>query len=789
MVSFWRRLLRVFTRLSKKQEADKKVKMENNKEKSKAVKKEQDDDKIGVMASLPLQKNKSSNATIDIHYLPTDDGIIVKVMPPDDWEADGTAAATSATPGAAGVHPPHVPCDIVLVIDVSGSMSMDAPVPAAEGETSEDTGLSVLDLVKHASRTILETLNENDRLAIVTFATGVKVVQELISMTPANKKTTESNIARMQPEDSTNLWQGVVTGMKQFEGKTSSGRVPSIMVLTDGLPNFLSPAQGYIPKMRTLAPSPAPIHTFGFGYHLRSGLLKSISEFTGGNYSFIPDAGMIGTVFVHAVANMQTTFATEAVVHLTMPREVTIKETLGDAVKKPHKTLFPHKNKVLTVNVGALQYGQSRDIYLTYATARDSGSDLSIKAKLEYKRMTDGEASAEATCPLPNRGIKMEVDSTWDVIDEASDCPPPYPLSTGEMDFHISRSMLCSFIAKYFPLDGAEEHNPILYNPDTPKHVDAFIKTLPAGKLENANDPMCKALMADVSGQVTLALADPDSYQRWGRHYLPSLQGAHTVQQCNSFKDPGALLYAATSPRFIACRNALDTAFDTLPPPTPSNLHHRSRGRSTRHGGVVYNVRRSSSASRMATFSMSSYRNSSGPCFASFCRVNMANGKVIRVNRLRKGMQVQTPRGPRAVSRVLKTPVSSIPMVTIGRLLITAWHPVSHNGADWVFPCKDKARRDTPVRYTGSIYSILLEEDEDVDAHAMNIEGLWVVTLGHGLTEKQDAPNPDDVRIHSFLGDYAAVSRSLDTLDVRKDGLVINGGSTRGNYRKWHTRK
>ena len=748
----------------------------------------------GVMAaqtSLPLRPKKSSNATIDIHCLPANDGIIVKVTPPNDWDADGTTtttAATAAIPGTPDAHPPHVPCDIVLVIDVSGSMSMGAPVPVAEGEALEDTGLSVLDLVKHASRTILETLNENDRLAIVTFATGVKVVQELTTMTPDNKKTAETKIAWMQPEDSTNLWQGVITGMKQFEGKTASGRVRSIMVLTDGLPNFLSPAQGYIPKLRTLAPSLAPIHTFGFGYHLRSGLLKSISEFTGGNYSFIPDAGMIGTVFVHAVANMQTTFATEAVVHLTMPHEVTVHETLGDAVQKPHKTLFPHKNKVHTLNVGALQYGQSRDIYLTYATAPDARGDLSIKATLEYKRMTDCAVHAEATCQLPNRGIRMDVDATWDVIDEASDCPPPYPLSTGEVDFHISRSMLCSFIAQYFPLDGAEEHSPVLYNPDAPKHVAAFIETLPAGKPENAEDPMCRALMADVRGQVTLALADPDAYKRWGRHYLPSLQGAHTVQQCNSFKDPGALLYAAASPRFIACRNALDTAFDTLPPPTPSNIR-RTHGRFTNNGGAAHHVGRfPPPVSPMATFSMSSYRNSSGPCFASFCRVTMASGKTTRVNRLRKGMQVQTPRGPRAVSRVLKTPVRSMAMVTIGCLLITAWHPVSHNGADWVFPCRDKARRDTPVRYTGSIYSILLEEDDDADAHAMNIEGLWVVTLGHGLTEKHDAPNPDDVRIHSFLGDYAAVRRSLDALDVREDGLVINGGSTRSNYRKWHTK-
>lgn len=63
------------------------------------------------------------------------------------------------------------------------------------------------------------------------------------------------------------------------------------------LPAFLAhvfrcPPQGYVPKLRTYE-FRASIHTFGFGYSIRSGLLKSIAEVGEGNYAFIPDAGMI----------------------------------------------------------------------------------------------------------------------------------------------------------------------------------------------------------------------------------------------------------------------------------------------------------------------------------------------------------------------------------------------------------------------------------------------------------------------------------------------------------------
>jgi Mg-chelatase subunit ChlD len=54
-----------------------------------------------------------------------------------------------------------------------------------------------------------------------------------------NKLAAKRNIERMQPLDSTNLWQGILEGIKLFDGNKASGRVPAMMVLTDGLPNHM----------------------------------------------------------------------------------------------------------------------------------------------------------------------------------------------------------------------------------------------------------------------------------------------------------------------------------------------------------------------------------------------------------------------------------------------------------------------------------------------------------------------------------------------------------------------
>lgn len=132
-------------------------------------------------------------------------------------------------------HIHHVPCEIVLVIDISGSMSVEAPIPG-ESE-NESTGLSVLDLVKHAALTIIETLDERDRLGIVEFADQASIVQELLVMTDENKEEARAKIKGLHTQGATNLWHGIQQATKLFQSPQPAERVPAIMVLTDGWPN------------------------------------------------------------------------------------------------------------------------------------------------------------------------------------------------------------------------------------------------------------------------------------------------------------------------------------------------------------------------------------------------------------------------------------------------------------------------------------------------------------------------------------------------------------------------
>ncbi|KAL2172696.1 hypothetical protein VTG60DRAFT_4142 [Thermothelomyces hinnuleus] len=724
--------------------------------------------------TLPVGLTKESQTPqVQLHPFKSDDqrgGLIVKVQPPKE-------------PANRELH--HVPCDIVLCIDVSRSMNAAAPAPATSDGDQEYTGLTVLDLVKHAARTILETLDERDRLGIVTFSTEAQTIQGLTPMTAEKKASLVKKINSLQGVSMTNLWSGIRQSLELFD-TDSGGRVPALLILTDGIPNLKCPPRGYIPKLQSMEPLPATIHTFGFGYNLRSGLLKSIAEFGGGNYSFIPDAGMVGTVFIHAVANLQSTFANNAKLRLTYPSYLQLEETTGEAVGRQMPVELegdvPEPMTSLTILLGNIQFGQSRDIYLRYGNdhanpldsptseaAERQGPPTIITAVLEYQHFT----------PTVHRTVAHQHPFSFS---------PSIPAA--EIAYHMSRAAVVAFLSTICPLNPQLEHEPLTQArrpPDLPQLLQSLVSALPAAKPECANSHEgCRALLTDLcgspslatqaadpatwTGQIALALVDSDHYHRWGIHYLPSLAGAHARQVCNSFKDAGPLRYGVDSPLFQRCRDRLDEAFDNLPPPEPAPQPVFGHSSTLPYQPVV---------------SMHRYNNAMNGCFAGESGVLLAGGplagKVVRLAQLRKGMEVVTPKGPRKVMKVLRMPVRGVEMCVISGggheepVLVTPWHPVAlrEDGGGWQFP-RDLALRS--VRYTGAVYSVLLERDGDVDAHAILIGGVWGVTMGHGLTQEG---RRRDVRTHQFYGDYNRVRRALARLPEQPGGVITGGGLTR----------
>lgn len=172
---------------------------------------------------------------------------------------------------------------------------------------------------------------------------------------------------------------------------------------------------------------------------------------------------------------------------------------------------------------------------------------------------------------------------------------------------------------------------------------------------------------------------------------------------------------------------------------------------------------------------MSRYRDKDGVCFAAESRIRLLSGIEIDICTLRAGMEVWTPKGGRKVVAIIATPVRGRDMCRIGDLVVTPWHPIFLN-QEWAFP---STVSKSIIPYTGSIYSLVLEQDQDDGAHAVEVGGILAVTLGHGIVQPEiQVGGRNDVRMHEFFGDYKKVLEGVKHLSV-EDGVAQSGGAYR----------
>jgi Mg-chelatase subunit ChlD len=224
--------------------------------------------------------------------------------------ANGLTHISIKPPEGAGA---RAPCDICCVVDTSGSMGTEVEIHNSNN-SKEKYGLSQLDLVKHALKTIVHSLTSSDRLSIVSFANSANVLFKLRQMDDDGRSTALAALERLDDNGQTNLWDGLRTGLDILaEGQRATGSNVALFLLTDGCPN-VEPPRGHLPTLAAYKDKKrftCSINTFGFGYQMDSKLLEDLSQMGNcGSYAFIPDGSFVGTIFVNAISNLLTTAAT-----------------------------------------------------------------------------------------------------------------------------------------------------------------------------------------------------------------------------------------------------------------------------------------------------------------------------------------------------------------------------------------------------------------------------------------------------------------------------------------------
>eukprot|EP01113_Clastostelium_recurvatum_P003822 TRINITY_DN1168_c0_g1_i2.p1 TRINITY_DN1168_c0_g1~~TRINITY_DN1168_c0_g1_i2.p1 ORF type:complete len:809 (+),score=247.47 TRINITY_DN1168_c0_g1_i2:121-2547(+) len=631
------------------------------------------------------------------------------------------------------VRPPEgatrTPVDICCVVDVSGSMGEEAKITGSGGE-KESHGLSLLDITKHAVKTVIQAMLPTDRVSLIKYSTSASTVFRFLDMDEEGKKKAMDLVEALHPEDSTNIWDGLHTGLELIRKESQAGRVAALLLLTDGLPN-VSPPRGELQTLvqyrekSGLPHLPCTINTFGFGYNINCALLNSIALEGQGMYVFIPESSFVGTAFVNSVTNMLVTLGKHATLDLEPMNNARILDK-GVVGMEHTKTSWGAQ-----VHLSSIQFGQSRDIVVRVAVPAGFSADQAyLAATLKY---THWNASEGSVAQMTAEGTRKD----------------------GDASLIYEHFLRLTFAQEVMKATAAFQLNNVAAQKDIKDLAD--IITAHAG----GNAHVSK-LGEDVTGQVTEAFSKKEFFSRWGQRYLYSLVRAHAMQQCNNFKDPGIQHYGGKL--FNDLREEVEAIFVKLPPPKPS-VARSSGSRSFGGGG--------GSRAAAAPVSMSSYYSSSTPCFAGECLVTMWDGSLKRVDAITKGDRIMTPsnRVPATVRCVIKTHCAQgrTRLVTLQNgLKITPYHPVRVDGS-WYFPCELVSDVEAPC---AAVYSFVLDVVSQEGAeHVMLINGVACVTLGHTFQE--------EVVRHAYFGS----TRVIDDLGRMRGwdrGLIEFSGEGQG---------
>ena len=605
------------------------------------------------------------------------------------------------------------PVDIVLCIDVSYSMFDEATLKGDSNETVSH-GFSVLSLTIASAKTILHSLNENDNISIVTYSSEAKTIFENMSCSPENKSLIEDGLNQLKPISNTNMWSGIIRSLDILRQTSPPNKQKGILLLTDGIPN-VEPPRGHENMLKKYFSDynfKCMISCYGFGYNLDSELLMNLSSISGGDgYSFIPDASILGNVFIHGLSNLFTTAVYNPKLKITLKKDIR----------------FMYSKREIEVELDSLKYGQDKNLVFELDTSRSlDSSELNNFAKVSLS-FNDIILETDDN-RLPDRNYYNENKFRHEAISVINQC-----VRKKKFNDTSFRDILIGFITKL--------------------------------ESESSNSYI-QDLLYDMNGQVKEALnmtsqgEREDWFTRWGIHYLRSLQGAYQHELCNNFKDRGICNFGGKL--FNQLRNEISDVFDGQPPPKRDIPIRVNLSRSGSQSASV--------SSQQAPVNMSMYNNAGGGCCAEGSRVLMENGSYKKAEEIQKGDIVKTCKiidseiiySTSSIECVVLTKCEGgkINMVTIDALKITPYHPIIQFSSfnikrNWIFPIDIN---DSCEIECNSMYTFVVKNRE-----SLFVEDSILATYGHNLQE--------DVIKHDYFGTDSVIN-DLKRYPSYEQGLV-----------------
>ncbi|XP_061346547.1 E3 ubiquitin-protein ligase WAV3-like [Gastrolobium bilobum] len=258
--------------------------------------------------------------------------------------------------------------DLVTVLDVSGSMAG-----------------TKLALLKRAMSFVIQNLGPSDRLCVIAFSSTARRIFPLRQMTDTGRQQALQAVNSLFSNGGTNIAEGLKKGARVFAERRWKNPVSSIILLSDGQDTYSVSSTSRTNvgiDYQSLVPNSIhrnnglglqiPVHAFGFGTDHDATSMHSISEISGGTFSFIEAEDVIQDAFAQCIGGLLSVVVQELQVEVVC---VHPHLQLGSVKTGGYQASLTGNARMACINVGDLYAEEERDFLVTVNVPVDKSSD------------------------------------------------------------------------------------------------------------------------------------------------------------------------------------------------------------------------------------------------------------------------------------------------------------------------------------------------------------------------------------------------------------------------------
>jgi Ca-activated chloride channel family protein len=282
-----------------------------------------------------------------------------------------------------------VPLDLVVVVDTSASM------------VEEDR----LAYVQSGLDQLVDTLEADDRVAVVAYGTEARVVLELTSDADAAHEA----VASLEAGGSTNLHDGLELGLGMAEDAIVPARAARVILLSDGRPTKgIVGVDAIVAMADDHLEAGMALSTVGVGDGYDPTLLTTLAEHGGGGAYFVEDPEAVTEVFTEELASVLYPIARD--VELVIEPGTAYR--FGEAVGAPG---IERQGDDVHIAIPAVFHATRRDGDGPAEGRRGGGGAIFVEAVLEsqngHERVGSVTLRYRATGERETRETRIDIDT------------------------------------------------------------------------------------------------------------------------------------------------------------------------------------------------------------------------------------------------------------------------------------------------------------------------------------------------------------------------------------------